>query len=562
MAIHFPGRMRGQANALEVSVMPAPTKGLDARAPTGNMPPDVCIYTYNLMPAEYGMLIRPGYREWNIGLDLGSGDGVYSIIPYTGVAQGSSDDRLFAMTNEAIWDVTAYDSPVNKLTFGSSQLGSGHGVSAHYIDQAGNDWLYYADAINGLHIYAGATNGSGTPDTWVKATDEITGVDPNGPDLNLGAVVFVVVHKQRMWLVEEGASHAWYLGQNAGLGDATKFHFGTKFPHGGRVYAMYNWSIDGGQGVDDMLVVVSSSGDVVVYQGSDPEATDWSVRGTYYIGDVPQGRRIGTEYAGDLYLISSFGLQSMGDLVRGVDSLNPAETSLSYRIARPLRTQIAAKRSEFGWEPVYLPPLGAMHITVPNTEGERWIQYNATLATEGWGIYRDVPMRCVTDYLGKVYFGDEQGRVCVMDTTRDNMLITAPPEPELNGDPIEFSILSSYQNLNTPGLHKRVQMVRPDFYGDAKPAFEQRILYDYDVTEPPTPQDLPGNQTEGFRWDDPGALWDNAVWATNSGVSYGAFLLGGVAGIGRTLAVALKGTTGTEIRLLSWDIMWQTGGPI
>ena len=57
---------RPQQNAMQVTVMPSPTKGIDARAPTGNMPSDVCIYTYNLMPAEYGMLLREGYREWCI----------------------------------------------------------------------------------------------------------------------------------------------------------------------------------------------------------------------------------------------------------------------------------------------------------------------------------------------------------------------------------------------------------------------------------------------------------------------------------------------------------------
>ncbi len=39
------------------------------------------------------------------------------------------------------------------LNFGVTSLGSGHGVYAHYIDQSGDDFLYYADGVNGLHIY-------------------------------------------------------------------------------------------------------------------------------------------------------------------------------------------------------------------------------------------------------------------------------------------------------------------------------------------------------------------------------------------------------------------------
>ena len=511
------------------------------------MPPDVCIYTYNLMPAEYGMLLRSGYREWAIIPDLGEADGVFTLVAFTGVLPGLQDDRLFAMTNEAIWDVSVIDTPINKLSLGVTSIGAGHGVTAHYIDLAGADFLYYADAINGLFVYTAST------DTWAIATG-ITGP-------NLGAVVHVMVHKTHLWLVEEGTSDAWYLPTDAALGVAEVFHFGSKFPHGGRVYAMYNWSIDGGQGIDDLLVVVSSSGDVVVFEGESPaSAATWSIRGTYYIGDIPQGRRIGSEYSGDLYLLSSFGLISMSDLVRGVDTLNPAESSLSFRVARPLRQQIAQKRTLYGWEPIFIPPIGAMLILIPQDTGqtEQYLQYSLTLATEGWGFWRDVPMRAADDWQGLLYFGSADNRVFVMDVTRDEVLLTPPPDPELNGRPVEFSLLSSYQNLRAPGLHKRVQMVRADFYGPTIPAYEQQVLYDYNFDEPPAPTGNP--EVLGSTWD--GSLWEIAVWSRQAGSGFGEFQLKGVSGIGRTVAVALRGSSGDDLRLLSWDIMWQTGGPI
>lgn len=541
-----------QENSLQVTVMPAPTKGIDARAPTGNMPSDVCIYTYNLMPAEYGMLLREGYREWCIDLDAGVSTGIKTIIPYTGVLAGAVDDRLFAISNEVIWDVTTIDAPVNKFTFPSSAEGSGHGVFAHYIDQGGDDFLYYADGINGLHIYNGLS-AAVNPDTWALAAG-ITGPI-------LATVVFVVVHKQRMWLVEEGKSSAWYLPINSGQGAATEFYFGGKFPHGGRVYAMYNWSIDGGKGIDDLLVVVSSSGDVIVYEGEDPSSAEtWKIRGTYFIGDVPVGRRIGSEYSGDLYLLSSFGLISMSDLIRGVDTQNPSESSLSFRVARPLREQIRAKKTEYGWEPIFLPAIGQLLITIPQVDSEPWIQYNLTLATEGWGFWRGVPMTCVGDWGGTIYFGTEDGRVCAMDVTRDNMLLTPPPDPELNGDPIDFSLLSSYQNLGSPGIFKRVQMARPDFYGNSAPAYTIKVLYDYDFNEPAAVVQGDEASAANDQWD--GAIWDLGVWSTIEGASFGSLQLAGTSGIGRSVAIAMRGSSGDALRLITWDIMWLTGGPI
>lgn len=540
-----------QQNAMQVTVMPAPTKGIDARAPTGNMPSDVCIYAYNLMPAEYGMLLRDGYREWCIGLDAGASTGVHTLIPFTGVLAGGSDDRLFAITNETIWDVTTLDTPISKYTFASSQPGAGHGVFAHYIDQGGDDFLYYADGINGLFIYSGLS-AAVNPDTW----DVATGI--TGPII--GTIVFVMVHKQRMWLVEEGKSSAWYLPISSGQGAAEEFFFGGKFPHGGRVYAMYNWSIDGGKGIDDLLVVVSSSGDVLVYEGSDPTGTDWSVRGTYYIGDLPTGRRVGSEYSGDLYLLSSFGLISMSDLIRGVDTQNPSETSLSFRVARPLREQIRNKKTEYGWEPIFLPAIGQLLITIPQVDSEAWIQYNLTLATEGWGFWRDVPMSCVGDWTGIVFFGTRDGRVCAMDVTRDNILLTPPPEPQLNGNPIDFSLLSSYQNMGSPGIFKRVQMVRPDFYGNSAPAYTIKVLYDYDFNEPDAVIQGDGDAAALDEWD--GALWDLAVWSTIAGQSFGSQQLAGTSGLGRSVAIAMRGSSGDALRLITWDIMWLAGGPV
>jgi hypothetical protein len=374
-------------------------------------------------------------------------------------------------------------------------------------------------------------------------------------------VVFVMVHKERMWLVEEGKSSAWYLSTKAALGAAQEFFFGGKFPHGGRVYAMYNWSIDGGKGIDDLLVIVSSSGDVLVYEGSNPDSPDdWSIRGTYYIGDMPTGRRVGSEYSGDLYLLSSFGLISMSDLIRGVDTQNPSETSLSFRVARPLREQIRQKKTEYGWEPIFLPAIGQLLILLPQTGSESWIQYNLTLSTEGWGFWRGVPMSCVGDWQGVVFFGDLTGKVFAMDTTRDNVLITGPAEPQLNGSPIDFSLLSSYQNLGAPGLHKRVQQARPDFYGNSQPAYTIKVLYDYDFEEPAAVVQGDEEAAANDEWD--GSIWDVGVWSTIEGQSFGSQQLAGTSGIGRSVAIAMRGSSGDALRLITWDVMWTVGGPI
>ena len=549
-----------QQNSLQVTVKAAPTSGMDARAPVGNLPDENSVYTYNLSPAEYGLLLRPGYREHAVGLDTGGGNansGVLTIMPFTGVRPGGDDDYLFAVTNEGIWDATDFDTaPTLVQAFTDTGPGAGHGVYCHYVNDAGRDYLLYADAKNGLFEF----DNDIAAGTWGRPA--ITG------PTDLADVVFCMVHKQRLWLIEESTSSGWYLPIGAKEGAATQFHFGGKFPHGGRLYALYNWTVDGGLGMDDFLVAIATSGDVIVYQGDDPVVTDgsrpWTTTGTYYIGDIPEGRRFGSEYSGDLYLLSAFGLISMADLLKGVDSANPAKNSLAFKVARPLRQDIREKIDELGWEPIFLPPLGQLVITTPKKDDPRYIQYTMNLAVEGWGLWRDVPAQCMEDYQGTVYFGTADNRICSMSTTLDDVTLSEPPDGA-NGKPVEFSILSNYSHMGQPGLFKQAEFVRPNFWATTPPEYATKVLYDYDYGEPLLTPAAPA--ISGDAWAPPGAgtggayaHWDAAIWSGLAGK--GQFSLIGAGGIGRSFGIAMRGSARTELRFVNWDIMWKSGGPV
>jgi hypothetical protein len=49
--------------------MPAPTGGLNAFDPASAMPATDCLSLYNLIPYQYGLRSRSGWREWCIGLE-------------------------------------------------------------------------------------------------------------------------------------------------------------------------------------------------------------------------------------------------------------------------------------------------------------------------------------------------------------------------------------------------------------------------------------------------------------------------------------------------------------
>jgi hypothetical protein len=521
--------------------MPAPSAGIDSRLAVVNTPPENCLYTYNMMPSEYGMAVRQGYREWAEGMDSGSSLGVRTIVVFDGSVVGSADDRLFAITNEGIWDVTSFDtSPTLKLTFADQTADVGYGVQAHYIDDAGAEFLLYADGVNGLFEYTEST------DAWTQ----VTGI--TGPTIT--NVCFVVVHKQRIWMIEENSTQAWYLPVGSKSGTATPFYFGSKFPHGGRLNGLYNWTVDGGAGVDDILIAVSSAGDVIPYKGEDPSSAEtWSNIGTYFIGKQPKGRRLATEHGGNVLLLSAWGLVSMSDLLQGVDARDSA-SSLAFKISKPIRQALSSTLNEYGWEPLFVPAIGSLIVMSPQAPSTKYQQYVMNIATESWGYWRGVPGDCMVEWNGKIYFGTSDSVVHVMDVYRDGVTLT-PPVSGDNGDPIEFSLLTSYQKYGQNGLFKQVQLIRPDMLSSNVPTYQTKALYDYEVGELVQVPLIETSDESLFG----SAIWDAAIWS--SGVAVNSNRLIGSGGLGRAIAIACRGECLDETRLVSFDVMWTSGGP-
>jgi hypothetical protein len=540
---------RPQKRTHETVRYPAPIGGIDIRQAVGSQDLDHCVYTYNLCPFEYGLRVREGYREWQIGVDAGASAGIHTLIPYDAANELGAGDKLFAINNEGIWDVTVVDqAPIQMVVFPNQDPDAGYGTFTHYVNQAEDDVLFYADNINGLYEYDSLT------DSW-RNTGIISG------DITEADVKFVMSYKKSVWFAVRNSTVGYYLPIFSNSGQVTAQHFGDKFKHGGTLEGLFSWTVDGGDGVDDILVAVGHGGDVVVFTGDGPEADNWGMRGIYYIGVIPNTPRFGTEQGGILYLLSAYGLTSVDDLLRGVDtSVLQADirgTSIAYKIAGLIRESMKLKRALRGWDVALIPSEGGILVSVPTLEGEAPIQYYYNLGTQGWGIWRDVPMQSFTEFQDTVYFGTADGRVMRMDVPVDNVLLT-PVEGEQNGNDINFSILTAYSGLKTDGVYKRVKLIRPDFLSSLPPAHSSQARYDYELGEGLNFQLQPPIQHGLAEWDV--GSWDNVVWGSNRGQTFPS--IGGGWGYGRYIAVATKGTCRTTTRLVGWDVIFDIGGPL
>ena len=515
--------------------MPAPNKGINAVDPLATLGPEFCISSTNLVPDGRGMRVRTGYREF--ATSVGSG-GIRTLIPFTGST--TATDALFATTSAGIFNVTAGGAGpwTAEVTFAINSGTSGTGVWNNFVLDSGANQAFYADEANGLFRRAGGG-------TWAAVTD-ITGVS----ELDL---VFCMQFKSRMWFVERNSSRAWYLASGAISGAATAFEFGNKFKYGGSLVALYNWTLDGGDGIDDYLVAVGSGGDVVVYRGSDPSSTaTWEQTGLWYIGGLPAGRRIGQTFGGDLYLLSQYGVLPMTRLVSG-RPVQEQDAFASRNISPLIVNDMAISRTVGGWELRNVPGENVLLLSTPSRTGYPDKQYVLSTQTNGWGVFEGLPYNTGAQFNGTFYFANTATNVVYSFTgTLDGVTLAGT-----GGSPREFTLLTTFSEQGEVATYHRVQFMRPVFIGSSVPGYNVEARYDYDLELPTGALNVSAATASVWGAPPATALWDAAIWSGESSVTQSVTA---GAGIGRAMAVAMNGETSGELLLLRIDVLFDSGG--
>lgn len=511
---------------------PAPVGGINTVAAGLTMPSMDCVQAWNVISSENGLRSRLGYREWCTGLDA-----VRTLAPFTGRTAGSA--KLFAATTAGLYDVTSSStSPSLSQAFSTTTGNAGYGVSVVFVTSAGH-FLVYCDEANGLHVYSESGASWNVVTQGVGAT-QIDGVDP-------ADLVAVAAFKERLFFVERDTGDAWYLPVGQLYGTATKLPMGRMFRNGGTLVGLYNWTYDGGSGLDDSLVAVSSGGDVLVWQGTDPaSASTWALKGVWYVTPPPAGRRIASAFGGDLLLITRQGLVPMSRLVVGAAT---PETYTTAKVANLFNRLMLEKGDERGWSIALQPEDNALLVLVPQAGNAYVEQLVQAVASRAWFRYRDLPMTCAEVHDGELYFGTDDGRVCVNTGYVDNVALA-----DNSYDTVSWSLLGAFSSLGTPA-RKQVVLLRPLVISEsAGPDYAAEARYDYDQTEVgAVALEVGGSGT----WDT--AIWDTDVWGGDFYQSSGPR---GAAGMGGAVAVAIRGTAIARTVYVGCDVYWRTGGPL
>jgi len=250
-----------RAKSRSVSVT-APVGGWNARDSLADMPPADAVIMLNWFPLTTEVTLRKGYTEWATGI---SGQ-VESLFVYA----GSTTNELFAAAGGSFYDVTATGAVGAAVVTGTSNS------RWQYVNisTTGGNFMYVANGVNKPYLYNGTT--------WTAidavSTPAITGVTTttlNNP----------ITFKNRLWFIQDSTLVVWYLPTDSIGGAANKIDMSAVAQLGGYIVCHYTWSLDAGDGVDDYYVAVTSMGEIIIYQGTDPSSlTTFSLRGVWQLG--------------------------------------------------------------------------------------------------------------------------------------------------------------------------------------------------------------------------------------------------------------------------------------
>jgi hypothetical protein len=456
--------------ATPVSI-PAPVGGWNARDPLSTMPETDAIQLDNLINVDGSLRIRKGQVQHATltGHDL---------IGTLAVWHGPTGQQLWAIAWSFLYGSNAFNvSTGGTKAIDATWTASGFRQQPHYSTVMFNN-------VSGYYLYI-CSDGTG-PDApkyyngtaWT--TPAITGVDAT-------LLVHVNLFKFRLYFAEKNSLNVWYLGIDAIAGPATKLPLGGYFNKGGHIVATGTWTVDGGDGVNDLFCVVTSAGQVAVFAGDSPQsASSWSIIGVFDIGEPVGGFRCLSKFGADLYVTTLDGLYSVRNIMAG-------QIGDSDAITEKVRHAFSSKAREFkarrGWMALYYPRGKYFFINVPTYNGSIPTpdidQFVFSNTTKTWSRFTCQWTQCWAIYNDRLYGGRDDGQ----NVGNPGVIFRADDgKVELYGVTIDgvgggftpVRVRQAYTSFGDTSRMKYVTLARPLLENDSGPANVFNITVDVD----------------------------------------------------------------------------------
>lgn len=498
----------------------APTGGWNTRSALAEMKANEAVDLDNWFPNTAYCESRGGMTAHATGM---TGNGK-SFIIHTSMA-GTS--KMFCTTASGVYNVTsagAVSASVATSTNGKwNSVMFGDGTNNWSISVNGTDKPLYYDGTN-----------------WVMVDNATS---PALTGLTTTSIANVFVFKSRLMFIQKNSLSFWYLAAGAAGGALTEFDLSAEAIKGGYLVAGISWTLDAGSGLDDYAVFITSEGEALIYQGTNPSSSAaWAMIGRYDVGK-PLGRKCLTKYGGDVLILTESGAFPLSSALQTA-AVN-YKLALSFNIEPTFVSSARSTGTVFGWEATVYPQHSALIVNVPVAEDGTHYQYVMNTITKSWCRFTGWDAECFVVFGGNLYYADGTTVYKAWTGTSDN------------GANIVIYGKQAFNYFGNKGLAKHFDMFQPVMAVNGTFSY----LTDIDV-------DFRDNEINGVAtytsasratWDTD--LWDACSWS--GGLEIVKEWTSPTENVGFCAAGKLKITTNTlTVQWMASNYMYRVGGPL
>lgn len=481
------------------------------------MAPTDAILMENFFPDLKSVRLRGGYTAH--ASSVGS-VAVESLMVY----EAGTMSKMIAAAGTAIYNVTSA------------------GTASTLISGLANEGRWSYVNFNGK---LGMVNGATTPRQFNGTTISTLTITCTG--LTSSTLIGVTSYRSRTYWWKNNSQDFYYSSVDTLGGAVTKFPLSRVGQFGGNIKAIGNWSQGGGsptwgQGgqLEQLLTIVMSSGDIIVYRGGNPgDATDFALVGVFKVGR-PLGDRCLVKVAGDLIVLTADGFVPMSAITRAGQF--SSDNAISDKIRKAITEATGSYASNEGWEAVYYPRGNRVLFNVPLSSTIS-NQYVVNTVSGSWAKFTGMNARCWALFEDNIYFGGT-GAVYKADSG------TADISTAIDG-----SVLTSYSQVRGGLTH--VKTVRPVLSSAGSLVFGIGVSPDFRQVSPPGQISL---GTTTATWDEISDVWDlyDEDWDEGTGdLAISKWFPRG--SLGYRHAIALTSSSSSGLEWTATDLEFEAG---